>query len=199
MNQPQNPQYQPNPQQPWGPPPPPPKKRGAGKIIGFGCLGIVGLFVVIGIIAALAGGGSSSDKSSSSADGSSNTGTKKDDKPAGSGKTDDTKNSGDSKSDKKTVVFKVWGTAPAGALGPLDITYGSDSDNRKGKFADGEFTATLPLSKDAMYYSVTAQLQGSGDIHCSVTIGDKTKKGHASGGYNICQTQLNAGLLGGWD
>ncbi|MFE2072933.1 hypothetical protein [Streptomyces misionensis] len=199
MSQPQNPQYQPNPQQPWGPPPPPPKKRGAGKIIGFGCLGIVGLFVVIGIIAALAGGGSSSDKSSSSADGSSNTGTKKDDKPAGSGKTDDTKNSGDSKSDKKTVVFKVWGTAPAGALGPLDITYGSDSDNRKGKFANGEFTATLPLSKDAMYYSVTAQLQGSGDIHCSVTIGDKTKKGHASGGYNICQTQLNAGLLGGWD
>ncbi|MEU2358236.1 hypothetical protein ABZ599_35570 [Streptomyces misionensis] len=199
MSQPQNPQYQPNPQQPWGPPPPPPKKRGAGKIIGFGCLGIVGLFVVIGIIAALAGGGSNSDKSSSSADGSSNTGTKKDDKPAGSGKTDDTKNSGDSKSDKKTVVFKVWGTAPAGALGPLDITYGSDSDNRKGKFANGEFTATLPLSKDAMYYSVTAQLQGSGDIHCSVTIGDKTKKGHASGGYNICQTQLNAGLLGGWD
>ncbi|MET9175989.1 hypothetical protein ACSP97_04990 [Streptomyces sp. SCPE 10] len=199
MSQPQNPQYQPNPQQPWGPPPPPPKKRGAGKIIGFGCLGIVGLFVVIGIIAALAGGGSSSDKSSSSADGSSKTGTKKDDKPAGGGKTDDTKNSGDSKSDKKTVVFKVWGTAPAGALGPLDITYGSDSDNRKGKFADGEFTATLPLSKDAMYYSVTAQLQGSGDIQCSVTIGDKTKKGHASGGYNICQTQLNAGLLGGWD
>ncbi|MGV9991375.1 hypothetical protein [Streptomyces sp. NPDC003374] len=50
-----------------------------------------------------------------------------------------------------------------------------------------------------MYYSVTAQLQGSGDINCSVTIGDKTKKGHASGGYNICQTQLNSGLLGGWD
>ncbi|MFD7996852.1 hypothetical protein [Streptomyces mexicanus] len=207
MSQPQYPQYQPDPQQPWGAPPPqPPKKRSAGKIVGFGCLGVVALFVVIGIIAALAGGGSSNDdkasnsaKSSSTADDSSKSDTKKDDKPADSGKSDDTKNSDDSKSDEKTVVFKVWGTAPAGALGPLDITYGSDSDNRKGKFTDGKFEATLPLNKEALYYSVTAQLQGSGDIQCSVTIGDKTKTGHASGGYNICQTQINAGLLGGWD
>ncbi|RSS05420.1 hypothetical protein EF917_09375 [Streptomyces sp. WAC00469] len=95
-------------------------------------------------------------------------------------------------------MFKVWGTAPDGALGPLDITYGSDSDTRKGTWSDGKFEATLPVNKDAMYYQVTAQLQGSGDIQCSVTIGDKTKSAHASGGYNICQTQLNAGLLGGW-
>ncbi|MDH6551674.1 hypothetical protein [Streptomyces sp. SAI-041] len=96
------------------------------------------------------------------------------------------------------MTFKVWGTAPAGALGPLNITYGSDSDNRDGAFENGKFEATLPLDDEAMYFSVTAQLQGSGDIHCSVTVGGKTKKAHAAGDYNICMTQLSSGLLGGW-
>lgn len=48
------------PQQGWGAPPPPPlppKKSSTGKILGFGCLGIVALVVVIGVIAAVAGGG----------------------------------------------------------------------------------------------------------------------------------------------
>ncbi|WP_405554316.1 hypothetical protein [Streptomyces sp. NBC_01171] len=49
--------------QQWGPPPQPPKKTGAGKIIGLGCLGIIGLFVLIGIIAAVAGGGDSDEGS----------------------------------------------------------------------------------------------------------------------------------------
>ncbi|EDY60484.1 MULTISPECIES: hypothetical protein [Streptomyces] len=93
----------------------------------------------------------------------------------------------------------MWGTAPAGALGPLDITYGSDSDNRDGAFKNGEFEATLPLDDDALYFNVTAQLQGSGDIHCSVTVDGKVKKAHAAGDYNICNAQLSAGLLGGWD
>ncbi|MFF1343938.1 DUF4352 domain-containing protein [Streptomyces sp. NPDC058290] len=48
------------PQQPgYGyPPPPQPKKSSAGKIVGFSCLGIVGLVVLLGIIGALLGGGS---------------------------------------------------------------------------------------------------------------------------------------------
>ncbi|QNP75902.1 hypothetical protein IAG44_22300 [Streptomyces roseirectus] len=92
----------------------------------------------------------------------------------------------------------MWGTAPAGALGPLDITYGSDSDNRQGRFRNGEFTATLPFDGDALYYTVTAQLQGAGDIDCSVTVDGHTEKAHASGGYNICHAQANAGVFGGW-
>ncbi|NUP39500.1 MAG: hypothetical protein HOY76_21435 [Streptomyces sp.] len=92
----------------------------------------------------------------------------------------------------------MWGTAPAGALGGLDITYGSDSDNLKGTFKHGAFTAKLPLKKDALFFDVSAQLQGSGDIHCSVTVGGKSKTGHASGGYNICTAQLNSGFDGGW-
>ncbi|MFJ7269537.1 DUF4352 domain-containing protein [Streptomyces sp. NPDC099050] len=49
-------------QQPgYGYPPPPqqPKKNSAGKIVGFSCLGIVGLVVVLGIAGALLGGESS--------------------------------------------------------------------------------------------------------------------------------------------
>ncbi|MGW3635893.1 MmpS family transport accessory protein [Streptomyces sp. NPDC005122] len=94
---------------------------------------------------------------------------------------------------KDQVVFKVWGSAPAGA----DITYGSDTDNIQGHGLP--MTKTLALKDDAMYYSVTAQLQGGGDIHCSVTVDGKTKSGHASGGYNICSAQLSGGLFGGWD
>ncbi|MFG2971082.1 MULTISPECIES: hypothetical protein [unclassified Streptomyces] len=96
------------------------------------------------------------------------------------------------------VVFKVWGTAPAGALGGLDITYGSDTDNRKGTFRNGKFQATLQLKDDAMYFNVMAQLQGSGDISCSVTVDGETKTAHASGGYNICNAQLSSDFLGGW-
>jgi hypothetical protein len=90
------------------------------------------------------------------------------------------------------AVFKVWGSAPAG----VDITYGSDSDNIQGHGLP--MTKTLSVKDDALYYDVTAQLQGGGDIHCSVTIGSHTKTGHASGGYNICQVQLNEDFLGGF-
>ncbi|MFP8961079.1 DUF4352 domain-containing protein [Streptomyces nanhaiensis] len=64
-------QHNPGPQyQQWGPgrpqqpmpSAPPPKKPGAGKIIGFGCLGAVAFFVVIGVIgAALGAGGDESE------------------------------------------------------------------------------------------------------------------------------------------
>ncbi|MGW7258347.1 hypothetical protein [Streptomyces sp. NPDC054834] len=174
------------PQQQWGAPPPPqPKKKGsAGKILGFGCLGVVALFVILGIAAT---GGSNSSGSGATATSQKNSGSHA--------------KSGDSQADKAadTVVFKVWGTAPSGAAGPLDITYGSDSDNRQGHWKQDGFTATLPLHKGALYYSLTAQLAGSGDIHCSVTIGGTTKTGHASGGYNICSAQLNSGFDGDWE
>jgi hypothetical protein len=93
---------------------------------------------------------------------------------------------------KDQVVFKVWGSAPAG----VDITYGSDSDSIQGHGLP--MTKTLKLKDDAMYYNVTAQLQGGGDVHCSVTVDGKTKTGHASGGYNICNAQLSGGLFGDW-
>jgi hypothetical protein len=120
-------------------------------------------------------------------------------KAAGDAALADTPEPEPTKDKPKVVTFKVWGTAPAGVLGSLDITYGSDSDNLKGTFKNGEFKATLPLDDDAMYYDVSAQLQGSGDIHCSVTVDGETDKGHAAGDYNICSAQLSSGFLGGWE
>ncbi|MFD4264032.1 hypothetical protein ACFWR9_42120 [Streptomyces sp. NPDC058534] len=50
---------------PGGPAPRPPKKSSAGKIVGFGCLGVVALLVLVGIGAAV-GGGSSDDATDTS-------------------------------------------------------------------------------------------------------------------------------------
>ncbi|MFJ2671861.1 DUF4352 domain-containing protein [Streptomyces sp. NPDC087525] len=68
----------------WGgPQPPAPKKASAGKIVGFSCLGVIGVFVVIGVIASLFGG---TDEGSASG---SNPGVTQD--AAGSGKPEDVK------------------------------------------------------------------------------------------------------------
>ncbi|MFF3494793.1 hypothetical protein ACFYWS_25990 [Streptomyces sp. NPDC002795] len=96
------------------------------------------------------------------------------------------------KSDSETAVFKVSGTAPSG----VDITYGSDGTNLGGNTLP--FSKTMKVKEDALYYQITAQLQGGGDIKCSVTIGDHTKSGRAQGGYNICSAQLNSGFSGGF-
>ncbi|MDX3384761.1 hypothetical protein PV682_25300 [Streptomyces niveiscabiei] len=171
--------------------PQPPKKRSVGKTVGIGCGGVFGLVVAIGVIGALAGAGDDKE----SADAKATPTASRVERPA----TD--ANPAPTKATKKTkdVVLKVWGTAPAGALGPLHITYGSDNDTRQGTFKNGEFTTTLPLNDNALYYTVTAQLQGSGDINCSVTVNGHTEKAHASGGYNICHAQANKGVFGGWD
>ncbi|WP_307783054.1 hypothetical protein [Streptomyces sp. MBT53] len=90
------------------------------------------------------------------------------------------------------ALFKVWGSAPSG----VDITYGSDGTNLQGKGLP--MTKTLAVDGDALYYQVTAQLQGGGDVHCSITIDGRTKSGRAQGGYNICSAQLNSDFSGGF-
>lgn len=90
-----------------------------------------------------------------------------------------------------TAVFKVWGT------GSVDAQYGNDGTNIQGPSHPG-WTRTLKVHDDALYYAITAQLNGGGNVHCSVTIDGHTKTGHASGGYNICSAQLNSDFLGGW-
>jgi hypothetical protein len=88
---------------------------------------------------------------------------------------------------KPTVTFRVRGTASG-----VDITYGSDSDNRQGPNSlPWQSTMARDDSGDTLYYSVTAQLNGGGDITCDVLVGSKVvATGHASGGYNICMAQI---------
>ncbi|MFB8182613.1 hypothetical protein ACFC8N_42820 [Streptomyces sp. NPDC055966] len=68
-NQPQQPsqsQWNAQTQPMWGAPPPPtPKKRRAGKVVGLGCLGIVGLFIIMGIVAGAVSSGSKNDSTTS--------------------------------------------------------------------------------------------------------------------------------------
>jgi hypothetical protein len=111
-----------------------------------------------------------------------------------------------------TVVFKVWGS------GYPSIQYGTDSNNNSaqgsyGALGDGNalpWSAPMTYDPNALYYAVTAQLEGSGDISDSVTevittscsgSSPKTESfplasGHASGGYSIAQAEYASGDTG---
>ena len=105
------------------------------------------------------------------------------------------------------VVFKVSGS------GYPSIQYGSDSDNNSpkggyGPLGDGNalpWSASMTYDANTLYYAVSAQLEGYGDIRDSVTevvttyCSDSSRKterfplasGHASGGYAIASAQYN--------
>lgn len=107
-----------------------------------------------------------------------------------------------------TVVFRVRGS------GYPSIQYGTDSDNNQatgghGPLGDGNalpWTASMTYNPNALYYVVSAQLEGSGNITDTVTevittyCSDGTHKtesfplasGHASGGYAIASAQYNS-------
>jgi hypothetical protein len=107
-----------------------------------------------------------------------------------------------------TVVFKVEGS------GYPSIQYGTDSINDQasggyGPLGDGNalpWTASLPYNPSALYYAVSAQLEGSGSISDSVTevITTYCSNGHhktesfplangsASGGYTIAQAEYSS-------
>jgi hypothetical protein len=97
------------------------------------------------------------------------------------------------------VVFTVTGSAPSGA----SVMYGSDADvitpaGTLGVLGDGvalPFTATMKFDPSAMYYNLTAQLEGSGSITSTITIKRAgysdlvVSHGSATGGYNIASAQ----------
>ena len=110
------------------------------------------------------------------------------------------------------VVFRVSGS------GYPSVQYGSDSDNNDvpggyGPLGDGvalPWSASMTYDPNALYYAVTAQLEGSGGISDSVTEvittycsdgSHKTERfllahGHASGGYAIARAEYADGDTG---
>jgi hypothetical protein len=92
------PQYQ---QQPgWGTPPPVPQppRRNTGKIVGFSCLGVLALFVVLGVVGAAVGGGDDEDKKSTASSGQAKDDSTKDDAAKSAGGKDSKQ---DTRSDDK--------------------------------------------------------------------------------------------------
>ena len=110
------------------------------------------------------------------------------------------------------IVFKVWGS------GYPSVQYGSDSDTSNpqggyGPLGDGvalPWSAPMTCDSSALYYAVSAQLEGYGNIRDSVTEVVTTScsnghhktesfplaSGHASGGYAIAQAEYADGDTG---
>jgi hypothetical protein len=91
------------------------------------------------------------------------------------------------------VEFIITGTAPIG----VKIAYGIGGAKYKGELRL-PLHATQKLDKRALYADVNAQLQGAGNITCTIRIGNAVKTAHATGGYSVCTAQLNRDVNGGW-
>ena len=95
------------------------------------------------------------------------------------------------------ATFSCTGSTPVG----VDITYGTDSSNYSGA-STVPWQATLPFDSNALYYDVTAQLNGSGSVTCTTTVkwsgGSVTQTGTAVGDYNILIAEICSNFSGGW-
>lgn len=80
----------------------------------------------------------------------------------------------------QTVTYEVAGSA-------ADVTYGPAGSNSSGTVP---MHVTKPLGTPA-YYSVTAQLQGSGTVTCKILVGTVVvASSTASGSYNIADCEI---------
>jgi hypothetical protein len=168
---PQQPGWQ---QQPPQYPPPGPghrqpsrKRGGKGKVIA-GIIG--GLVVVVIIIAAAASGGG---KGSPAASSSSGTAAVSAPAPASSPAA--------KAAAVSTLTYVVTGS-------PADVTYGPAGSSLSGHSG---MTKTAKLG-NAVYYSVDAQLSGSGSVTCEIKVNGKVvSKSTATGGYNIASCEIS--------
>jgi hypothetical protein len=88
----------------------------------------------------------------------------------------------------ETVTFQVEGS-------PADVTYGPAGSNFSGSVP---LNVTNPLGTP-IYYAITAQLQGGGQVSCRILVDGKViSQSTASGGYNIADCEISQGFTGGW-
>ncbi|MEU1595127.1 hypothetical protein ABZ468_20180 [Streptomyces sp. NPDC005708] len=163
--------HQPGQQQPFPAQPVPPKKNKTKTYAGAGCLGVVGVLVLGGVISAA--GGKSGDSADKPAPAPSHTGN-------------DTKTAAPHAAAKKqtpqTVTYVVTGTSGT------DVQYGPAGSSAQGKVP---MNATKPLG-NPQYYSITAQLQGAGHVTCQLKVNGKViSQSTASGGYNLASCEIS--------
>ena len=97
------------------------------------------------------------------------------------------------------VTFTITGYAPGDGYGNgPTINYGSDGNTHEVDPAsiDGTLTYTMPYDGTASYYSLNAQLAGSGHLSCKIVVTGPypdapltVSHGSADGGYSICSAQ----------
>lgn len=81
-----------------------------------------------------------------------------------------------------TITYKVTGST-------ADVTYGPAGSDLAGHAG---MDKTIKITgKPAVYYSITAQLQGGGKVTCEILVnGQVTSKSTASGGYNLANCEV---------
>lgn len=162
--------------QPPGQPPRPPRRTGRKILIGIA----IGIFAIIVISIAASPGSSKgtpaaaqSSAPATAAPAATHSSAKA--RPAAAPK----------------VTYVVTGTPGA------DITYGPAGSSLSGH---SPMRVTRKLGH-ALYYSIQAQLQGSGEVTVKILIGGKViSKAVASGGYNIAMAEISQNpLTGKWE
>jgi hypothetical protein len=90
----------------------------------------------------------------------------------------------------QTVTYSVTGS-------PADVTYGPAGSDYEGTVP---MTKTATLDSNASYYAIDAQLQGDGEVSCSIAVNGKViDHATAEGGYNIADCEITEGLFGNWE
>ena len=109
------------------------------------------------------------------------------------------------------VTFVITGYAPGDGYGNgPTISYGSDSDTREAGpgSINGKVTYTMPYDPAAQFYSVDAQLAGTGHLACKIVVTGPfpdapttVSHGSTAGGYGICSAQAAPNTPDGlsWD
>jgi hypothetical protein len=182
-------------QQPYQPVPPQPPKKKGGKILGFGCLGVVAIVIILIVVTVVSG-----SKSGNTAGGTpaATTAAVKQAAPATSAAAATSAAPATTAAAvPQQVVFSCTGSAPDG----VDITYGAEGTNDSASSLP--FTKTVPLDSNAQYYNVTAQLSGAGQVSCKTVVdwdggSPVTQSGSANGGYNIASAEVCSDFSGGW-
>jgi hypothetical protein len=90
----------------------------------------------------------------------------------------------------QTVTYVTSGTS-----GASDVTYGP---------AGSDFTGSVPMStarvlRSPSYYSISAQLQGGGNVSCQILVdGVQIATASAQGGFNIATCEIGQDGTGSW-